>query len=127
MQSECKADEQSEGDGNRERHGKSLQRIGKMKPKNIGLHQRAEKAHRLPRRAQGYVANDEIGQLPKQEQADDQDDCIAQRREFRFLHHFCPLLASSTLSQYESRLLAATASSRIIRISGYMVALSKFV
>src|SRR5262245_5324993 len=127
MQSERKADEQSKGHGNRERHGKGLQRVGKMKPENVGLHQRAEKPHRLPRRAQGYVANDEIGQLPKQEQADDQDEGVAQRRAFLFLHHFCPLLASSTLSQYESRLLAAIESSRIIKMSGYMVALSKFV
>src|SRR5262245_2029277 len=127
MQPERKADEQSKDDGNHERDGKSLQRIGKMEPENIGLHQRAEKPQRLPRRAQGDVSNDEIGQLPKQEQADDQDDRIAQRRAFLLLRHFCPLLVSSTLSQYESRLLAAIDSSRIIRISGYMVALSKFV
>src|SRR4029453_18648406 len=127
MQSEGKADEQTKGDGNRERPGKSLQRVCKMKPENVGLHQRAEKPHRLPRRAQGHVADDEIGQLPKQEQADDQDDRVAQRRAFFFLHHFCPLLASRVLSQYESRLLAAIDSSRIITISGYMVALSKFV
>src|SRR5262245_47493375 len=98
-----------------------------MQPKKIGSHQLIEKPDRLHRGAQRNVANDEIGQLPKQEQTDNKDRGIAKRGPCFFLHHFWPRLASSTLSQCESRLLAAIDSSSISRISGYIVALSKFV
>jgi hypothetical protein len=59
-------DEKTERHGNHESDTESFQCIGKMEPKQIGLHQLAEKLDRLPRRAQSDVADDEIGQLPKQ-------------------------------------------------------------
>src|SRR5262245_47407829 len=98
-----------------------------MQPKKIGSHQLIEKLDRLPWGAQRNVANDQIGQFPKQEQTDNKDRRIAKRRSCLFLHHFWPLLESSTLSQCERRLLAAIDRSRISRIRGYIVALSKFV
>src|SRR6516164_9999468 len=98
-----------------------------MEPEKIRLHQLAEKIDRLPGRTEGNVADDEIGQLPKQEQADDQDDSIPKRRIFLRSHQVCPRLASNILSQRESRLLAAIDSSKMSRMSGYIVALSKFV
>src|SRR5262245_29008857 len=127
MQPEGKTDEEPEHDRDRERYCKCFQRIGKVKPEQIRLHQLAEKLDRLPRRAQGDIADDEISQLPKQQQADDQNDRIPERRVFLRLHQPCPRLASNILSQRDSRLLAAIDSSKMSRMSGYIVALSKFV
>src|SRR5215510_903272 len=127
MQPEGKTDEEPEHDRDRERDCKGFQRIGKVKPEQIRLHQPAEKLDRLPGRAQGDIADHEISELPKQEQADNQDDRIPECGGFLLLHQPCPRLASNILSQRDSRLLAAIDSSRMSRMSGYIVALSKFV
>src|SRR6516164_3228430 len=80
MQPETKPDEKSKRDSNNECNTESFEGIGKMKPKKIGLHQLAKKLDCLPRRAQSDLTDDEVGQFPKQKQADDQNDRIAERR-----------------------------------------------
>src|SRR5262245_13818019 len=127
MQPERKTDEEPEHDRDRERDCKGFQRIDKVKPEKIRLHQPAEKLDRLPGRAQGDIADHQISQLPEQEQADNQDDRIPECGGFLLLHQLCPRLATSMRSESDSTLLAAIDSSRMSGMSGYIVALSKFV
>ena len=104
----------------------ALMRVVEVHPEPVGARELRGGHQRLPRRAHRHVADDEVHELPEDQKADDEDQGVAQRTVF-VAHQCCPLLASSSFSQCVRTPLRTIDSSRISRISGYIVALSKLV
>src|SRR5690349_5680335 len=96
-----------------------------MLAEQVGLHERRRERDRLPRRAQGDVADDPVRGLPQQKERDDEHGGIAPA--VHVSGHWMPRRSSSTFSQRVSSPFITMDKSRISRISGYIVALSKFV
>src|SRR5277367_938612 len=98
-----------------------------MDPEDLGSHELAEELNRLQRRAHRHLAHNEISHLPEDKKTRKQNESVAKGFSFVILHQRCPRLESSTFSQWERKPFATIENSRISRMRGYIVALSKFV
>src|SRR5215468_6512993 len=97
-----------------------------MRPERVRRDQPGRELKRLQRRSHGDVADEPVEALPGEQQPGDEHQrvaCRAQRRRT----HASPRRLSKTFSQRDSAPLTAIDRSRINRISGYMVALSKLL
>ena len=122
---ERQTDRKPPADRERERHSERLAGLRGMNPERVLPDELHAIAERFRRRTHRDIARDKIERLPGDEHKDAERDKIDCARKSP--GHRSPRFCINRFSHCASPVLSAIETSRINRISGYIVALSKLL